>query len=70
MSELHELKNKVSAALLKKVKGVAGVGLPEKGIAVYLEEDTPEIRSAVAKAVEPLGLPLPIHFEVTGKFER
>jgi hypothetical protein len=70
MSDLNELKSQVSAALLKKVKGVSGVGLPAQGITIYLEEDTEEVRAAVAKAVEPLGLPVPIHWAVTGKFKR
>ena len=69
-AELGELKNQVSAALLKKVKGVSGVGLPAQGITIYLEADTPEIRAAVAKAVEPLKLTVPLHWLVTGKFER
>lgn len=70
MSDLHELKNQVSAALLKKVKGVSGVGLPAKGITIYLEDDTPEIRAAAVKALEPLNLSVPLHWLVTGKFER
>ena len=68
--EIGELKNQVSAAVLKKVKGVSGVGLPAQGITIYLEADTPEIRAAVAKAVEPLKLTVPLHWLVTGKFER
>jgi hypothetical protein len=70
MTDLQQLKNQVSAALLKKVKGVAGVGLPAQGITIYLEEDTAEVRAAVAKAVEPLQLSVPLHWQVTGKFER
>ena len=68
--ELGELKKQVSAAVLKKVKGVSGVGLPAQGITIYLEAETPEIRAAVAKAVEPLKLAVPLHWLVTGKFER
>ena len=70
MTDLSELKSRVSAALLKKVSGVSGVGLPKQGITIYLEEDTPAVRAAVAAAVEPLGLPVPLHWAVTGKFER
>ena len=69
-AEIAELKNQVSAAVLKNVKGVSGVGLPAQGITIYLEADTPEIRAAVAKAVEPLKLAVPLHWRVTGKFER
>ena len=69
-ADLGELKNQVSAAVLKKVKGVSGVGLPAQGITIYVEADTPEIRAAVAKAVEPLKLVVPLHWLVTGKFER
>lgn len=68
--ELGEIKNRVSAALLKKVKGVSGVGLPAQGITIYLEADTVEIRAAAVKAMEPLKLAVPIHWLVTGKFER
>ena len=69
-AKLGELKNQVSAAVLKKVKGASGVGLPAQGITIYVEEDTPEIRAAVAKAVKPLQLAVPLHWLVTGKFER
>ena len=69
-AELGELKNQVSAAVLKKVKGVSGVGLPAQGITIYLEADTPEIRAEVAEAVKPLKLAVPLHWLVTGKFER
>ena len=72
-AQLGDLKVQVSAAVLKKVrliKGVSGVGLPAQGITIYLEADTPESRSAVAKAVEPLKLAVPLHWLVTGKFER
>ncbi len=67
---MAELKSQVSAALLKKVKGVTGVGLPEQGITIYLEEDTKEVRAEIAKAVGPLQLKVPIHYQVTGKFVR
>jgi hypothetical protein len=67
-AELGELKNRVSAAVLKNVKGVAGVGLRAERITIYLEEDTPEIRDAVAKAVGPLKLTVPLQWLVTGRF--
>ena len=70
MKDLPELKSQVSAALLKKVKGVSGVGLPAQGITIYLEADTAEVRAAVTKAVEPLHLTVPLHWRVTGEFER
>jgi hypothetical protein len=69
-SDLAEVKSQVSAALLKKVEGVTGVGLPAQGITIYLEADTSEIRAAVQKAIEPLKLAVPVHWEVTGKFHR
>jgi hypothetical protein len=69
-TELGELKNQVSAAVLKNVKGVSGVGLPAQGITIYVEADTPEIRDEVAKAVKPLKLTVPLHWVVTGKFKR
>jgi hypothetical protein len=68
--ELGELKNQVSAAVMKNVKGVSGVGLPAQGITIYLEEDTQEIRDAVTDAVKPLKLNVPLHWVVTGKFKR
>ena len=68
--ELGKLKNKLSAALLNKVDGVSGVGLPAQGITIYLEVDTPEVRAAVAKVVEPLNLGVQLHWVVTGRFER
>jgi hypothetical protein len=69
-AELGQLKSQVSAAVMKNVKGVSGVGLHAQAITIYLEEDTPEIRSAVVKAVKPLKLAAPLHWRVTGKFER
>jgi len=67
--DLVELKSQVSAAILKKVPGVTGVGLPAQGITIYLEADTAEIRAAVQKAIEPLKLAVPVHWQVTGKFQ-
>jgi hypothetical protein len=69
-AKLGELKNQVSAAVLKTVKGVSGVGLPAQGITIYLEADTQEVRDAVAEAVKPLKLTVPLHWVVTGKFQR
>ena len=68
--DLAKLKGRVSDALLGKVGGVTGVGLPAQGITIYLEADTPEIRAAVEKAIEPLRLPVHIHWQVTGNFQR
>lgn len=70
MTDLRRLKSQVSAALLKKVSGVAGVGLPESGITIYLEQDSVGIREAVTKALESLKLTEPLHWEVVGKFKR
>jgi hypothetical protein len=69
-SDLANLKGRVSDALLGKVRGVTGVGLPEQGITIYLEADTPDIRAAVKQAIEPLQLPVHVHLQVTGKFQR
>ena len=68
--DLAKLKGRVSDALLGKVSGVTGVGLPAQGITIYLEADTPEIRAEVEKAIEPLRLPVHVHWQVTGKFQR
>jgi hypothetical protein len=68
--DLGEIKNRVSAAVLKNVKGVSGVGRHEQSITIYLEEDTPEIRDAVIKAIKPLNLTVQLRWEVTGKFKR
>ena len=70
MTDLNTIKRQVSSALLKKVEGVTGVGLPSQGLTVYLEKDTPEIRAEVTKALEPLKLSVPLHWMVTGKFRR
>lgn len=67
---LLELKRRVSAALLGRVPGVSGVGLPEQGLTVYLEVDSPATQAAVIKELEPLSLTVPLHFAVTGKFVR
>lgn len=68
--DLADLKGRVSNALLGKVRGVSGVGLPAKGITIYLEEDTADIRAAVKEAIDPLHLPVQVHWQVTGKFQR
>jgi len=70
MTDLSAIKKKVSAALLKKVEGVSGVGLPEQRLTIYLDTDTAEVREAVAKAVASLKLTVPLHWQVTGTFER
>jgi hypothetical protein len=67
--ELRALKDRVSAAVLKQVKGVCGVGLPAQKLTVYLEQDTPEIRAAVAHAIKPLNLPVEVQCVVMGKIE-
>lgn len=68
--DLVEIKNQVSAAVLKKVPGVTGVGLPAQGLTIYLKKDTEEIRAAVLKAIESLKLDLPVNWQVTGEFQR
>jgi len=68
--DLADLKRRVSDALLGKVLGVTGVGLPAQGITIYLEAGTPDIRAAVEQAIEPLRLPVHVHWQVTGKFQR
>ena len=65
--DLNALKSRVSATVLK-LPGVAGVGLPERGLTVYLESDSPEVRERVAGAIDNLKLPVDVHWEVTGKF--
>ena len=67
-AKLGELKNRVSAAVLKNVKGVSGAGLRAQCITIYLEEDTPAVRDAAADAVKPLKLTVPLRWLVTGKF--
>lgn len=68
--QLADWKRRVSAAVLGKVPGVSGVGLPAQRITIYLEKDSPDIREAVMKAVEPLELPVRLHWQVTGRFHR
>lgn len=60
-------KDRVSAAVLK-LPGVSGVGLPARGLTIYLEDDSAELRDRVSAAVAKLKLPVPVHWEVTGKF--
>jgi hypothetical protein len=67
---LLALKRRVSTALLGKVAGVSGVGLPAEGVTIYLEADDAAVRAAVSKALEPLRLKVGLHFAVTGKFAR
>jgi hypothetical protein len=69
-TQLAEWKRRVSSAVLSKVAGVSGVGLPAQGITVYLEADDDAVRAAVQKAVAPLDLPVPVNFSVAGKFGR
>ncbi len=68
--DLAALKSQVSSAVLKKVPGVTGVGLPAQGLTVYLTADTAEVRAAVLKAIEPLKLDVPLSWQVTGEIRR
>jgi len=67
--DLTSAKSRVSAAILK-LPGVAGVGLPARGVTVYLENDTPELRTRIADAIGTLKPPVEVHWEVSGKFGR
>ena len=59
----------MSAAVLR-LPGVAGVGLPARGVTVYLENDTPELHARIADVVGALELPVSVHWEVSGRFGR
>lgn len=65
--DMKAIKNRVSAALLK-LPGVAGVGLPARGLTVYLENESFDVRAGVASALKKLDLPVDVHWEITGKF--
>ena len=65
--DLSAIKRRVSATVLK-LPGVAGVGLPARGLTIYLENESDELRSRVAGALTPLKLAVDVHWEVTGKF--
>lgn len=65
--DMKATKDRVSAAVLN-LAGVAGVGLPARGLTIYLENDSAEVRDRIAGAVEKLKLPIDVHWEVTGKF--
>ena len=65
--DLSAIKRRVSSAVLK-LGGVSGVGLPERGLTIYLEDDSPAVRDAIASALEPLKLKVDVHWEVTGRF--
>lgn len=67
--DLPALKKRVSAQVLQ-LPGVSGVGLPARGITVYLADDSPEVRDRVCAEIDSLKLPVAVHLEVTGKFER
>lgn len=67
--DLVSAKSRVSAAILK-LPGVAGVGLPARGVTVYLENDSADLRARIANAVDTLKLPVEVHWEVSGKFGR
>ena len=64
---LNSIKGRVSAAVLQ-LPGVAGVGLPARGLTIYLEDDTAVVRERIAAALAGLKLTLDVHWEVTGKF--
>jgi hypothetical protein len=66
--ELAEIKRQVFTAI-NKISGVAGVGIPAQGLTIYLETESPEVRAAVERALAPLNVPVPIHWQVTGKFQ-
>ena len=65
--DMVAIKRRVSASVLK-LPGVAGVGLPTRGLTIYLEDESAEVRDRVANALEDLKLPIEVHWEVTGKF--
>lgn len=65
--EMAAIKRRVSASVLK-VPGVAGVGLPARGLTIYLEDESQEVRDRVASLLNNLKLPIEVHWEVTGKF--
>ncbi|MEP7101108.1 MAG: hypothetical protein ABI781_11400 [Burkholderiales bacterium] len=65
--DLSAIKRRVSGAVLK-LGGVSGVGLPARGLTIYLEDDSPALREKIASALEPLRLKVDVHWEVTGKF--
>lgn len=67
--DLRAVKRKVSEAVLK-IPGVSGVGLPEQGLTIYLAQESVEVRERVKRSLEPLKLKVPIHWQVSGEFER
>ena len=68
--DLVDIKSQISAAVLKKVPGVTGVGLHAQGITIYVKEDTEEIRATVQKAIASLNLKVQLNWQVTGEFKR
>ena len=67
-AKLAGTKRLVSNAVLT-IEGVSGVGLPAQGLTIYLEKDAPEVRERVMRALAPLGLATPVHWQVTGKLK-
>jgi len=53
-----------------KIAGVSGVGMPEQGITVYLEKDTPAVRQRVNDALCKAGIEGQVHFAETGRFHK
>ena len=67
-SGLAEIKQQVFAKI-GKIPGVAGVGLPEQGLTIYLESDSTEVRAAAEEALSGLHAGVPIHWQVAGTFK-
>lgn len=67
--DLRAVKRQVSEVVLK-IPGVSGVGLPDEGLTIYLEAESPDLRERVERSLEPLNVGVPIHWQVTGEFRR
>lgn len=68
MGSVEEVKRRHEARLLK-MRGVVGVGIGKKDgkdcIRVYVEEDSPRIRTALPQALEEI----PVEIVVSGPFK-
>lgn len=67
LEEIKALKKKISSDVLQ-VEGVAGLGVPDGQLTVYLEKDAPTVRANVQRLLDRLAPGARARFMVTGGF--
>jgi hypothetical protein len=68
VDDIRQVKRAISSKLLG-VSGVAGVGLPGGVLTVYLECESPALRSQITQMVKELAPDTKVEFLVTGTFQ-